>query len=206
MIDSPPAVRPYAPAVSDAANPTDADLVLATAVLERLRDSTDCYGELDNVRGQCGSDSNCPHCMAVHALASMGGWRFLGSLPGRIYDGHHPLEAAHHAAWVKFMGASGRSADCTLQQIMHDEQAPTMRDWYVASSIVRWLATNVGRSVLNNAGWHEPQRVAMCQETIERLRSDLAEAKQLVTAMLPMLPHGEALAAVLSRAKKLGAP
>lgn len=177
MTDSPPAVRPYAPAVSDASNPTDADLVLATAVLERLRDSTDCYGEHDNERGQCGSDSGCPHCMAVHALASMGGWRFLGSLPNRIYDGYHPLEAAHHAAWSKFMGLSGRGADHTLQQIMHDEHAPTMRDWYVASSIVRWLATNVGRTVLNDAGWHDPQRVASTKETIDRLRGELKHAE-----------------------------
>lgn len=66
---------------------------------------------------------------------------------------------------------------------MHDETPVTPRDWYVASSIVRWLATNVGSCILRDAGWVERewmerdrQRVVELTAEVDRLRKELAAA------------------------------
>jgi len=56
--------------------------------------------------------------------------------------------------------ANGTSAplDGMLAQILGvDADSVSERDWYVATTIVQWLATNVGQSVLLDAGYREPE-------------------------------------------------
>jgi hypothetical protein len=122
-----------------------------------------CYG--------CEPDSKCRPCRAQEALEAVRGWRYSGALgPSstrfegamhyRTLNGWNPREARVHAAFVKHMETWGH--DRTLGLILTDRQPgqpdgirdwPTARDWYVATSIVQWLVTNVGSSILVDAGW-----------------------------------------------------
>ena len=125
--------------------------------------SYDCYG--------CEPDSLCKPCRAEAALAAIPAWRydgaagsparrFEGAMHYRTSNGWNPREAKIHAAWKKHMELYGD--DRTLGLILSDRSPgplegpcdwPTPRDWYVATSIVQWLATNCGSSILEAAGW-----------------------------------------------------
>lgn len=103
----------------------------------------------------------CIACTATRTLKSLDDWRFQASFPERLVNGLHPREAAHVAAFRKYM--TGGDADERLAGILgwtegsgfmkqiHDW--PSARDWYVAVAVVQWLATNVGMGVLEAAGW-----------------------------------------------------
>ena len=68
-----------------------------------------------------------------------------------------------HAAWKHYFlrsagSANGTSAplDKIFSQILNGndhDNAITERDWYVATTVVQWLATNVGQCVLFDAGY-----------------------------------------------------
>lgn len=115
----------------------------------------DCYDRDRDKDGRC----DCPICMAKEALLVVEAWRYSGSgdLPadrfagakaGRITSGHHPREEKIHAAWAAW------ADDFKLASILDDHRpAPSARDWYVATSIVQWLATNVGMEILEAAGF-----------------------------------------------------
>jgi hypothetical protein len=108
-----------------------------------------------------GTPCECPTCIAKAALAGEEDWRFAGYNPMRRKT--MPREAAMVDAWrhyfTKSAGkANGTSApmDAILSQILFGEESPnevTERDWYVATTIVQWLATNVGQCVLFDAGY-----------------------------------------------------
>lgn len=56
------------------------------------------------------------------------------------------------AAWKAYISKPySAGMDGTMSQIIGDE--PSVRDWYVATSIIQWLATNCGMSVLEAAGF-----------------------------------------------------
>jgi hypothetical protein len=59
-----------------------------------------------------------------------------------------------HAAWEKLAGGS---PDHLLSNILREEKTPSARDWYVATSVIQWLATNVGMTVLEAAGFSYQQ-------------------------------------------------
>jgi hypothetical protein len=101
---------------------------------------------------------DCARCIAVAALeAAKGGWRFHGSHRDRLVQGGWPREEKIHAAWVKY-ATSRRDPDVILAQILgEDDQAPSARDWYVATSVIQWLATNVGMHILEAAGFKYAQ-------------------------------------------------
>lgn len=166
--------QPDTPNLDGSAAPSDGDLIIATAALERLIDADSCWRSTDDLLGKCGSGSNCPYCTAKHALASIQGWRYVGNLPARIFDGRHPRETAMHEAWSKYFSGHG-TPDGKLRQVLHDEIWPSRRDWYVASSIVRWLATNVGSQVLEEAGWVHEDRLTQAQQSNDQLRRLLNE-------------------------------
>jgi hypothetical protein len=127
--------------------------------LWRLAQGRSCDREYDKDRP---SPCNCQVCEAKAALQATRDWRFIGSHHARVTSGHDPREAKIHAAWKKLMD------DRKLGMILYDGpyrggepaegiSCPTVRDWYVATSVVQWLATNVGMTVLEGAGFKYAQ-------------------------------------------------
>lgn len=66
-------------------------------------------------------------------------------------------------AFRKHMGSD---PDLRLAQVLKTDADVTRRDWYVATSIVQWLATNIGSTIVEAAGYkymkHHEDRV--CRE------------------------------------------
>jgi len=127
--------------------------------LWRLAQGRSCDREGDEDRPL---SCSCQVCEAKAALAATRDWRFIGSHHARTTSGHDPRETKIHAAWKKLMD------DRKLGQILYDgpcrggEPAegvpcPSTRDWYVATSVVQWLATNIGMTVLEAAGFKYAQ-------------------------------------------------
>lgn len=122
--------------------------------LWRIAHRGDCeYEDLDEKSEPC----ECPRCVAVAALRAAKNWRFHGALWERIQSGNWPRETKMHAAWMKLVTGHGRSPDCLLASILREDQTPSARDWFVAASVVQWLATNVGMTVLEAAGFSYQQ-------------------------------------------------
>ena len=129
--------------------------------------SYDCYG--------CEPDSKCNPCRAQEALDAVKNWRFdgaagsparciEGAMHYRVSNGWNPRETKIYAEWVKYMNMWG--PDRMLGAILTDRKPgqsdgvrdwPTPRDWYVATSVVQWLATNCGSTILEDAGWKYTQ-------------------------------------------------
>jgi len=106
----------------------------------------------------------CPICIAKAALENEEDWRFMGWKPERRAS--MPRELAMVEAWKHYFKRSAGKADGTcapmdglLAQILGVEvESVTERDWYVATTVVQWLATNVGQCVLMDAGYeHKPK-------------------------------------------------
>lgn len=104
-----------------------------------------------NDPGEPGVYCSCAFCVAKKALRYKGtgyDWRYRGIMHERInYN-------AGEARMVK--AASHALDDRTLALILYGDRFntwPTARDWFVAMSIIQWLATNIGSSVLENAGY-----------------------------------------------------
>ena len=116
------------------------------------RGECECYDEASRQK-----PCDCSRCVAIGALEAAKNWRFHGALYERTQSGHWPRETKMHAAWMKLAGRSG--PDHLLSQILKDEDEciPSARDWYVATSIIQWLATNVGMTVLEAAGFKYQQ-------------------------------------------------
>jgi hypothetical protein len=129
------------------------------SALWRIAHGSDCdYYDAKDRPSPC----DCKICEAKAALAATRDWRYVGSHHARVTSGFNPREAKIHAAWKKLVG------DRELAQILYDGPysggepshfmaAPTTRDWYVATSVVQWLATNVGMTVLEAAGFKYDQ-------------------------------------------------
>jgi len=98
---------------------------------------------------------DCPRCLAIAALGAAKSWRFHGAFHARTQSGNWPRETKMQAAWVKLV--SDRDPDTVLSRILQEERVPTARDWYVATSVIQWLATNVGMTVLEAAGFKYQQ-------------------------------------------------
>lgn len=127
----------------------------------------DCYG-CDRT-----DDPGCMPCRARAALQAVSAYRyggsretpsrrFVGSMHNRVNDGWNPRETKIHRAWCKYMDDRGHGADRNLGMVLSDRGSgpfgpqidwPSPRDWYVATSVVQWLATNVGMSILEEAGF-----------------------------------------------------
>ena len=128
--------------------------------LWRLAQGRSCDHEYDGKDRP--SPCNCQVCEAKAALQTARDWRFIGAHHHRVTSGRDPRETKIHAAWKKLMD------DRKLGQILYegpyrggepaeDIPSPTVRDWYVATSVVQWLATNVGMTVLEGAGFKYDQ-------------------------------------------------
>lgn len=121
------------------------------------RGDCDYYDESDRPK-----PCDCPRCTALAALEASKSWRFHGALFERIHSGHWPREAKMHAAWMKLATSNSGGPDTLLSHILRDDHVPGARDWYVATSVIQWLATSVGMTVLEGAGFsyqqHEQDR------------------------------------------------
>lgn len=126
-----------------------------------------------------GEKCDCPVCMARSALKAVEDWRYggfkerpanryLGAMAERLTNWYYPREVKIHAAWSKW------SDDFKLASILRDRcPAPSARDWYVATSVVQWLATNVGMGILEAAGFkyqHFSEDYAAYQRKLEAQR------------------------------------
>ena len=100
---------------------------------------------------------DCPHCVARAALESAKNWRFHGAMHERVQKGPPRASWPHAASWMKLAAAGREDPDRLLSQILKDDHSPSARDWYVATSVIQWLATNVGMTVLEAAGFKYQQ-------------------------------------------------
>ena len=124
--------------------------------LWRIAHRGDCeYYDADE--GSRPTPCSCPRCVAIAALKAAKNWRFHGAHWERTQSGHWPRETKMHAAWMKLVTSRGGSPDHLLSQILQEDQPPSARDWYVATSVIQWLATNVGMTVLEAAGFSYQQ-------------------------------------------------
>lgn len=100
---------------------------------------------------------DCTICVAQAGLDAAKRWRFHGACQDRVeaHGSSFPREVKMHAAWVQVIGR--QSPDRQLSLILKEEDPPSARDWYVATSVVQWLATNVGMAVLEAAGFKYQQ-------------------------------------------------
>jgi hypothetical protein len=121
---------------------------------------------------------DCPRCVAIAALEAAKNWRFHGAFHERTLSGSWPREAKMHAAWLKLL-TTREDPDRLLSQILKSEKLPSARDWYVATSVVQWLATNVGMTVLEAAGFKYQQwdQDRADGELFQRRQEREAEAK-----------------------------
>lgn len=128
---------------------------MRTALRSILSNNGDCYRQDEPNNGPC----ECPTCIAKAALEGEEDWRFIGHLPER--RNNRPRESVLHAAWKHYFTQTAGAADGTtkpmdklLGQILGIEgDEVTERDWFVATTIVQWLATNVGQCVLSDGGY-----------------------------------------------------
>lgn len=122
--------------------------------LRHVVERNECHDmDVFNRKEPCG---HCSHCVARAALEDKVptfDWRLRGALHSRVLDGHHPRECRIMHAFAEYLDGSGTTADHKLGQILDRSYAPTALEWYVASTMVQWLATNVGMSVLEQAGF-----------------------------------------------------
>jgi hypothetical protein len=119
---------------------------------------------------------DCPRCVALAALAASKSWRFQGSHYERTQQGGWPREAKMQSAWAKY-ASQHRDPDVLLSQILGDDRAPSARDWYVATSVVQWLATNCGMTILEAAGFKYAQWDEDRAEADRERRREAVEAK-----------------------------
>lgn len=130
-------------------------IAMLTATLHEIANGRDCdYADFPADRPD---PCTCPVCSAKAALATANDWRFRGAHYERTTSGWNPRETAIVQAWSKLVNdrllagvLTERAPDEQHREIL---QPPTARDWFVATSVVQWLATNVGQEVLRNAGW-----------------------------------------------------
>lgn len=108
----------------------------------------------------------CPVCVARRALETETEWRYVGNHEHRRQ--FNPREAAIAHAWRRYMQGIGTGVpDAKLRQILGVEEV-TARDWVIATTIIQWLATNVGSALLHEAGYrYDPPRLVEEQFVIE---------------------------------------
>ena len=138
-------------------NDQEQGLRILDNALWRIARRGDCeyYDENDRPK-----PCDCPRCLAIAALEAAKNWRFHGAHYERTLSDQWPREVKMHAAWMKLArraGGGGADPDHLLSQILKEEHAPSARDWYVATSVIQWLATNVGMTVLEAAGFKYQQ-------------------------------------------------
>ena len=132
------------------------ELRIATMTLRDISSRTDCaYIDCPDEKPK---PCPCAKCSADDALDEMDkrhakNWRYRGAVSHRTET--NPREHALIDAWAN--DVDDRRLAAILSPRGEDRyrgyEMPTVRDWYVATSVVQWLATNVGMEVLRRAGF-----------------------------------------------------
>jgi hypothetical protein len=123
--------------------------------ISRQRDCDYC----DMPREQRPTPCPCPTCEAKAVLEQAVGWRYIGAHFDRVVNGFNPRETRMHLAWKqeaddRVLGLLLNPEPPTVSSFNRGHYViPTVRDWYVATTVVQWLATNVGMGVLEAAGF-----------------------------------------------------
>ena len=126
---------------------------------------------------------DCPRCVAIAALEAAKNWRFHGAHHTRTQGDSWPREVKMHASWMKLV-TSNRDPDQLLSLVLKEDHVPSARDWYVATSVIQWLATNVGMTVLEGAGFKYQQweqdaaNGELLQRRLERENNDAKRRDQ----------------------------
>jgi len=146
----------------------DEDEGIMLSALRGIAELYDCDGGDDG-------DCSCPPCRARHAIAKVDSWRFEGAVSERLTSGFNPRETRIVAAFrCYFRGDSDRK----LAQVLRDERHDvTRRDWWVATSVVQWLATNCGMGILEQAGFKYSNYDADRKLIDERLPATLLDPR-----------------------------
>lgn len=144
----------------------DQTMALSTMALRDIAARTECDYSMDekNRPRPC----PCSHCVATRTLDLIergpGSWRYRGAYADRVE--HSPRERRIIETWRKQVNdrelgmiLTERRGSFSYQEV----DLPSVRDWFVATSVVQWLATNVGMSVLEQAGfkyqlWEEDRK------------------------------------------------
>ena len=136
-------------------NDQERGLWILDNALRRIAHRDDC-AYLDDETSRP-TPCDCPRCVAIAALEAAKNWRFHGSHHARVLGDYFPRETKMHAAWMK-IAMHARAPDTLLgRAILQEDRTPSVRDWYVATSVIQWLATNVGMTVLEGAGFKYQQ-------------------------------------------------
>ena len=137
--------------------PQEKALRLMTLTLRDIAGSHDCdYADAGKDRPR---PCPCARCTAAATLAMLdegpNNWRYRGAMGDRVRT--MPRERKMIESWRKqvddrLLGGilSERGMDSASFQCV---AMPSVRDWFVATSVVQWLATNVGMEVLRQAGF-----------------------------------------------------
>lgn len=131
------------------------DTKLATMVQAlRYIASHDC--DLAPDGGPCPpTDNPCSSCSARRALSVSNDWRYVGNRPERLH-GNSPTARRERdivAPWKHYMTSIATNPpDIKLAEIL-GFPGVTVHDWFVCTTLVQWLATNVGMCVLDEAGF-----------------------------------------------------
>lgn len=157
-------------------NPRHPRVMYLEMAVEKLDDMMrvlayqECYDECERFEPGLVREL-CPKCLARKVKDEIHAWRFGGSTDTPMHDfgdrfakhamfkrstsGWNPRETRIHEAWCKEIGRV--DADRYLGQILSENPDypnwPSARDWFTATSVVQWLATNCGMAVLENAGF-----------------------------------------------------
>lgn len=143
----------------DETNTTTRAMHAMQRALRQIANSGDCsyYDEKEKPK-----PCDCPVCVAKAVLETNTDWRFRGR--GFERTATNPREQKIVTAWRAYMtGGPADRSDFKLAQVLGeaDENGarayPTVRDWFVATTVVQWLATNVGQSILEAAGYKYDQ-------------------------------------------------
>lgn len=132
--------------------PDETKLELAVQSLRLALQSIAGYADCMHDEGHGPPHScRCPVCVARVALATADAvdWRFVSYRRCTMPRERDIVEA--WKAYLKRDRGGGSSMDLVMSQIIGD--APSVRDWYVATSVIQWLATNCGMTVLEQAGF-----------------------------------------------------
>ena len=131
--------------------PIELALQAMRLALQSISGYSDClHDEGNGSPAQC----QCPIHVARRALSTEQAtdWRFVSFMDYRRQT--NPRENDIVEAWKAYLRqerGTGHDADRIMSQVIGD--APSVRDWFVATSVIQWLATNCGMSVLERAGF-----------------------------------------------------
>jgi hypothetical protein len=151
--------------VSDAA--VEKAISMATLALRNIAECNDC-DYVDAPHKARPRPCPCSKCVAANTLVLItdgpGNWRYRGAHADRTQT--MPRERKIIEAWadqVKDRELGQILTELSGHPTFHAVEEPSVRDWHVATSVVQWLATNVGMEVLRRAGfeyktWDEDRR------------------------------------------------